>query len=256
MRLLRAERAIQSALHSRQSLETSYQEYEPQAPAKPRLDRPRFDYFAFEERFRGAISEIKRRHSIYLDFFLNRRNVLDLGCGRGEFVDLLSEKGVKVMGVDSSRDMVDFCRDRGLSVVLSDIFDYLGGLDDESVDGIFASQVIEHFGPEDALRLIRLCRKKLMSGGVIVFETVNPNCPEALSNFYLDPSHVRPVPAELLRFMLEEDQFVFDSYKLSSPVPGKGAPEMLELRSAFQQQQASSYYDYAVIAYRRKRVNG
>ena len=208
-----------------------------------------FDYFMFEHKFRGSVAEIKRRQSAYLELFRGRENVLDLGCGRGEFVELLSEEGVNVTGVDSSQDMVGFCQDRGLPVIMADMFDYLKSLPDASLDGIFTSQVVEHLSPERILMLINLCEEKLKPGGVIVAETVNTNCPVALSNFYLDPTHVRPVPPEMLRFMFEQGAFRIQTFRFSSPLPGSNSNEVLDSASGFAQE-GSVYQDYAIIAIR------
>jgi 2-polyprenyl-3-methyl-5-hydroxy-6-metoxy-1,4-benzoquinol methylase len=209
-----------------------------------------FDYFLFEHRLRGPVSEIKRRHSIYLENFLGRQNVIDLGCGRGEFVELLTENGIKVTGIDSSEDMIDFCRDRGLPVVQTDIFDYLAGLPAGKIDGIFLSQVVEHFSPEDILKLLGMCVEKLEPGGVIVIETMNTNCPTALSNFYLDPTHVRPVPAEMLRFMLEQEAVRVKYLRFTSPLPGIELGEVLDLDSGLSPE-VTVYQDYAVVAVKR-----
>lgn len=220
----------------------------PAASEEP-LGQP-FDYFLFEHRYRGPVSEIKRRQSAYVDLFREKKNVVDLGCGRGEFVEALSDNGINVTGVDSSEDMVDFCRDRGLCVVQDDIFNYLASLPDGKLDGIFISQVVEHLPPERILELISLCAAKLDPGGVIVAETVNTNCPTALSNFYLDPTHVRPVPAEMLRFMLEQASFQVKYLRFSAPLPGNDLSEVLDLASGLSQE-IIAYQDYAVVAVKR-----
>ncbi|HEX8473726.1 MAG TPA: methyltransferase domain-containing protein [Pyrinomonadaceae bacterium] len=209
--------------------------------------RKTFDYFMFEQRFRGSLAEIKRHQSIYLENFLERRNVVDLGCGRGEFVELLSEQGIGVTGVDGNAEMVAFCRERGLRVVHADLFEYLDGVADASLDGIFVSQVVEHFGHEEIAVLIELFGRKLERGGVVLAETVNPHCPVALGNFYLDPSHVRPIPAELLRFMFEDEGFVVRVLKFSGAVYESGASEVLDVVARLPLE-ASLYQDYAVVA--------
>lgn len=209
-----------------------------------------FDYFMFEHQFRGPVAEIRRRQSVYLELFLGKESVLDLGCGRGEFVELLSENGVKIIGVDNNQDMIDFCLDRGLRVVRADIFDYLNSLPDASLDGIFVAQVVEHLPPEEILNLIKVCGDKLKGGGVVVSETVNTECPEALSSFYIDPTHVRPVPAVMLRFMFEQGPFKVQSLKFLSPLPGSNAEETLDITSG-PPQEAKLYQDYAVVAFRQ-----
>jgi O-antigen chain-terminating methyltransferase len=206
-----------------------------------------FDYFLFEHRHRGSVLDIKRRQSTYLDLFRGRNKVVDLGCGRGEFVELLTENGINVTGVDISEDMVDFCRDRGLTVVHADLFDYLTGLPDGEPDGIFLSQVVEHLAPEQILNLLLLCAQKLESGGVIVIETVNTNCPTAMSNFYIDPTHVRPVPPEMLRFMVEQASLQVKYLRFTSPLPGNDHGEVLDL-TAGMSPDVMVYQDYAIVA--------
>ena len=105
--------------------------------------------------------------------------------------------------------------------MLADVFDHLGALHDASLDGIFSAQLLEHLPPEQILRLIDLCTRKLKVGGVIVAETVNPSCQLALGNFYLDPTF-RPVPPAMLAFMLEQASFAVGQFAFSSPVPGLG----------------------------------
>ena len=205
-----------------------------------------FDYFMFEQRFRGSRAEIQRQQSIYLDLFLNRRRVFDLGCGRGEFVELLSERGVDVLGVDSQAEMVEFCRERGLRVVQEEIFAFLARLPHESAEGFFIAQVVEHLPPEKIVELLRLCASRLSRGGVLVAETINPQCPVALGNFYLDPSHVRPVPAELLRFICEESGLRVESLRFSAPVYQSGAAELLEVRGHLPSE-INLYQDYSVV---------
>ncbi|MBI3967942.1 MAG: class I SAM-dependent methyltransferase [Chloroflexi bacterium] len=196
------------------------------------------------------MAEIKQRQSKYLELFLDRENVLDLGCGRGEFVELLSERGVQVTGVDLNEDMVDFCRDRGLRVVLADIFDYLTELPDESVDGIFAAQVVEHFPPERIAELIALGDRKLKPGGIMLAETINTHCPEAMNWFYLDPTHVRPVPVEMLQFLFKQGHFRLQSACFSAPVAGSNVSELLELTESLPRE-INFYQDYAVVAVRQ-----
>jgi O-antigen chain-terminating methyltransferase len=158
----------------------------------------------------------------------------------------MQEIGVDATGVDNNEDMVEFCRDRGLRVELADFFQYLCSLPESSVDGIFAAQIVEHLAPRHILSLLRSCAEKLSQGGILVIETVNTNCGAALSNFYIDPTHVRPVPAEMLRFMLEQNSFRVDSLKFSSPTPAAEC-EALEVKSELPPE-ASFFMDYAVIA--------
>lgn len=212
------------------------------------LDQP-FDYFSFEEQFRGSFSDIKDRQSAYLDLFLNKKCVVDLGCGRGEFVELLSERGVHVFGVEKFKQSVEFCRRRGLHVEHADIFDYLSGLPDGCLDGVFTAQVVEHFPPALILKLFSLCGAKMERGGMLVVETVNTNCVEALCNFYLDPTHVRPLPPAMLRFMVEQGPFKVRSLRFSSPLQRSKVDKVLEVKAELPRH-INLYQDYAIVAVR------
>jgi SAM-dependent methyltransferase len=210
-----------------------------------------FDYVAFEQTFRGPVTAIKERQEKYLPFFLGRTNVADLGCGRGEFVALLCEQGVNASGVDLNKNMAQYGRDQGLPIVDGDMFHYLAGLPDRALDGVFVAQVVEHLAPVDVGRLIALCARKLAPGGVLVAETINPNCPAALANFFLDPTHVRPVPALLLGFMCTQGGFTVERTIFSAPTT-PGVPPILEEAQLEWQSEASPYQDYAVVAVRQR----
>ena len=173
--------------------------------AKAELD---FDYFWFEERFRGDEAVIKERQRIYVDYFRAKNNALDLGCGRGEFLELLRENGISARGVDINTDMVLLCREKGLDVVQEDLFTYLESIPDESLDGIFAAQVIEHLDSSKILTLVRLLHRVLTEDGVCVVETVNPQCLTTFSGaFYADLTHVKPIHPLALQFIFESMNF-------------------------------------------------
>lgn len=177
------------------------------------------DYFLFEQRFRGSREDIKERQWVYLDYFRGKSKVLDIGCGRGEFVELLMENGIGVQGIDLNEDMVGYCLDRGLPVIQADLFEYLNGLEDNSLEGIFAAQVIEHLEPKSLIHLSELCYRKLKSSGTAVFETINPGNVQAVCKwFYLDPSHIRPVSPELIKFITEAEGFKSKDVIYLSPV--------------------------------------
>jgi O-antigen chain-terminating methyltransferase len=239
IRALRAERAVRTAAAQAE-----------EAPGNGPPAPPPFDYFLFEQRFRGPRSEIRRRQQVYLNDFRGCSQVLDLGCGRGEFVELLREHGVPAEGIDADEDMVDYCRDRGLPVRRADLFDHLGRLPAGSLDGVFASQVVEHLTPDRLWQLVHLCSAAVKPGGVLVFETLNIVCPAAAVCFYLDPTHVRPVPPDLLRFMLEQASFDVRVCRFTAPVPGSGRPELFDVRDGEPAPDCSAYQDYGVVAVR------
>jgi O-antigen chain-terminating methyltransferase len=180
---------------------------------------PDFDYFGFEERFRGSEQDIKERQRVYLEYFQRQENILDIGCGRGEFLELLRKAGIKALGVDTDLDMVLYCREKGLDIVEEDAFVYLETLPDASLGGIFAAQLIEHLEPGRVIELVKLCYRKLRSGGVLILETPNPTCLMVFAaSFYMDFSHIRPLHPEAMRFLLASAGFQDIELKYAGPV--------------------------------------
>jgi 2-polyprenyl-3-methyl-5-hydroxy-6-metoxy-1,4-benzoquinol methylase/glycosyltransferase involved in cell wall biosynthesis len=191
-----------------------------------------FDYFGLEERFRGSEEEIKARQRMYIDYFQGQEEVLDIGCGRGEFLELLRDHGIKARGADIDTDMVLLCREKGLDVVKEDAFSCLEKLPDESLGGIFAAQVIEHFPSDQIIRLVRRCYQKIRPGGVVVLETPNPQCLSIFArSFYMDFSHVWPCHPEAMRYLLESVGFAEIRVVFSSPVNSSlGIPPVADAR--------------------------
>jgi 2-polyprenyl-3-methyl-5-hydroxy-6-metoxy-1,4-benzoquinol methylase len=164
-----------------------------------------FDYGAFAERFRGSEDYVKAGQQVYVPYFAGRTRVLDLGCGRGEFLELMRTAGVEARGIDLSAESVARCRAKGLDAETADLFTYLAAQPEGSLGGIFCAQVVEHLPPERLPDLVRLAARCLEPGGVIAIETPNPECLAIFAtHFYLDPTHTRPVPHPLLVFYLEE----------------------------------------------------
>jgi O-antigen chain-terminating methyltransferase len=165
------------------------------------------DYFSFESRMRGTFDEIRRRQAPYVDDFRGLAPVLDIGCGRGELLTLLREAGIEARGVDADADMVSYARGEGLDVEHVDLFTHLETLDDASLGGIFAGQVVEHLPPASLLRLLELARTKLRSGGLLVCETINPLSPLALRNYFADLTHAQPLVPETLVLLATQAGF-------------------------------------------------
>ena len=164
-----------------------------------------FDYGRFAERFRGTEEYVKAGQQIYLPYFRDCRNVLDIGCGRGEFLEMMQAAGIPAKGIDLAEESVATCRHKTLDAETADLFVYLENLPEASLDGIFCSQVVEHLPPERLPEMIRLCASRLQRHGVIAIETPNPECLAIFAtHFYLDPTHRRPVPHPLLAFYLDE----------------------------------------------------
>jgi O-antigen chain-terminating methyltransferase len=165
------------------------------------------DYFAFEARMRGSTGAVRERQRPYVDDFRDAAPVLDLGCGRGEFLALLLEAGVDARGVDADADMVAYAKGEGLDVEQADALAYLEGLADGSVGGIFAAQVVEHLPPVTLVRLLELAAAKLRPGGVFVAETINPLSPLALRSYFADLTHAQPLVPETLALLAEQAGF-------------------------------------------------
>ena len=172
-------------------------------------------YFAFEDRYRGSRELIKERLSVYLPFIAPLKEIydeclaLDLGCGRGEWLELLEGSGLKARGVDLDSRMLDACRGRGFPVELQDAIEALRALPDESQTVISGFHIAEHI-PFDALKeLVKEALRSLKPAGLLILETPNPeNLIVGTSSFYLDPTHLRPLPPQLLAFVPEHAGFL------------------------------------------------
>ncbi len=176
-------------------------------------------YRAFEEQHRGSRALIKSRLRTYIPFItplvssssdLDQAlpKAVDLGCGRGEWMELLVETGFNVRGVDLDQGMLTACHEQGLVVQKADALTTLQNLPDNSITLISALHLVEHMRFEEAQTLINQALRVLKPGGLLLMETPNPeNIVVGASSFYLDPSHVRPIPPGLLSFMTEHAGF-------------------------------------------------
>jgi SAM-dependent methyltransferase len=165
------------------------------------------DYFAFESRMRGSTAEVRERQRPYVADFLEAAPMVDLGCGRGEFLGLLREAGVEARGVDADADMVDFARGEGLDVEQADALAALEALEPASLGGIFAAQLVEHLPTPTLLRLLELASSRLRPGGLLVAETINPLSPIALRNYFADLTHAQPLVPETLALLAGQAGF-------------------------------------------------
>ncbi len=189
------------------ALEDRFQKALKQKSAPLASSRKLSNYFLFEERFRGSRNVITQRQEAFLPYFEKCSQVLDIGCGRGEFLEILRNNAIGSSGIDSDPDMVAYCRSRHLDVVQSDAIRYLETLEDKSLDGIFIDQVVEHLESDYLIRLIALCYQKLKFGYYIVIETVNPTSFVSFVNFYIDMTHKRPVHPETLQYLISAAGF-------------------------------------------------
>jgi SAM-dependent methyltransferase len=154
-------------------------------------------YPSFEDSFRGPEPFIKDRLRVYLDLVRDRKPVVDIGCGRGEFLDLLAESGLRAEGVDSDPGMVERCRQKGHKVTQADAAEFLSGVADGSLGCIFSAHLIEHLPFESLLSIFRLAHSKLAPNGLFIAETVNPHSIAALKSFWVDLSHQKPIFPEV-----------------------------------------------------------
>jgi O-antigen chain-terminating methyltransferase len=187
-------------------------------PAGPTEEPATFDATRFAERFRGDEEIVKNSQRFYAERFAGKRAVLDIGCGRGEFLELMREAGIPSAGIDLNAEYVAACRAKDLEARAADLFAYLGELPEGALDGIFCAHVVEHLAPTRLPGMIQLCASRLARGGIIAIETPNPECLAIFSTyFHLDPTHVRPVPRQLLEFYFAENGVGVTEFRTLSP---------------------------------------
>lgn len=154
---------------------------------------------ALTEFLRGPERWVTMIQAPYVPLVAAHQPVLDLGCGRGEFLDLLRSADYQYSGVDSDPEMVARCRAKGhRAVALGDALDHLESVGDRTLGTVFSAQVVEHLPLGDLTRLLELSMEKLRSGGLFVAETVNPYMPEAMFGFWIDPTHEQPLFPETM----------------------------------------------------------
>lgn len=172
-------------------------------------------YLAFEEQHRGNQEEIRRRQQYYLDTYVKSwldkdmpGDILDLGCGRGEWLEILRENGYQALGIDLNRESLNECQKKDLKVICMDAISYMRSLPEESVRMITSFQLVEHLEMPQLLSLFQELGRVVKKGGVIIMETPNPcNLQVGAASFYLDPTHVRQLHPEFVRFLTEQSGF-------------------------------------------------
>jgi SAM-dependent methyltransferase len=227
-----------------------------------------YKYVGFEDQFRGSREVIRERLASYLPLFDGAADVLDVGCGRGEFLDLLAAGGIRARGIDLNHEMAEGCRARGLDVTEADAVGYLSALPDASLGGVFAAQVVEHLEPGYLLRFLELAFHKLRPGGRLVLETLNPACWVAFFESYIrDITHVLPLHPETLKYLVVASGFTKAAIEFRSPVapqdrlqpiavPAGGNAALDDLTEAFNANveklngRMFTFMDYALVAER------
>ena len=185
-------------------------------------------YYKLEENFRGEGASILRQQQNYADMISGHHQTLgnseghylDVGCGRGELLQILKEKGIPSRGIDVNYSMVEHCLQIGLDVTQIDFRDYLEEMPDNSLRGIIALQVIEHLSINRIFELLSLGFKKIQRGGVFILETVNPESVYAMRWFYMDYTHNKPLPSAMIEFLVRMAGFENTEVIPCSPVEG------------------------------------
>ncbi len=204
------------------------------------------DWLKFADRFRGSEDDIRARQRMYAARFRERAPVLDLGCGRGEMLQIFREAGIAARGIDSNDDSIALCQANGLDTEKADLFAYLSALPDASLGGVICCQVVEHLPPARLPEMIRLVHAKLRTGGLVAIETPNPECLAIFAtHFYIDPTHRHPIPPALASFYLEEAGFGRIEIERLSPAL-ESMPSIAELPEAFRNEFFGSL-DYAAF---------
>ena len=176
-------------------------------------------YLGFEDRFRGTTEAIRVRLTSYLPLFAAATDVLDVGCGRGELLELFREHGVTARGIDSNQAMVDECRSRGLAAERADALSFLEERQDGSLGGLIAIQVVEHLEPAYLVGLLGLAYQKLRPGAPLVLETINPACWMAFFETYIrDFTHARPLHPDTLQYLVQASGFTGVNVEYRQPV--------------------------------------
>ena len=210
-------------------------------------------YASFQAQFRGQSEDVKESLKIYLPLLKESgitSEILDIGCGRGEWLELLREAGMQARGVESNRVMIEVQRKRDLEIVDADALAYLHELPENSLHAITAFHFIEHLGLEELIELLHEVRRVLKPGGVVILETPNPkNLVVGACNFYSDPTHQRPLFPETLEFTLNHLGFVSTRVQYLHPV--KGSPfEQADEGARTLHAWFFGPRDYAVLAYK------
>ena len=210
-------------------------------------------YASFENQFRGTPEHIKAGLKVYLPLLTDAgitSDILDLGCGRGEWLELLREEGLQARGVESNRAMIDNQCGQNLEIVQADAVAYLRGLPENSLRAITAFHFVEHVGLAELIDLLDEIKRVLKPGGLLVVETPNPkNLVVGACNFYSDPTHHKPLFPETLEFILNHRGFVRTQLQYLHPVEGSPFQDSSEASQALNSWLFSAR-DFAIVAWK------
>ena len=186
-------------------------------------------YIDFENTFRGSQDEITKRLETYLPYYDNCSKALDIGCGRGELLEILRNHNISAQGIDLNNAMVRECQGKNLDVTYDDALTYLEKCEDDSYDVINMTQVVEHLPLNELYKVIKASYSKIKTGGRLIMETVNPLCLGVFCyGFYIDPTHTKPIHPAMLRFMIEEIGFKADPIQFVHNFPDEYKFKMSE----------------------------
>jgi 2-polyprenyl-3-methyl-5-hydroxy-6-metoxy-1,4-benzoquinol methylase len=227
----------------------------PSVPSSSPIDESL--YVALEDRFRGDPETIRQRQSQYIpyikDIVTTGKPLLDLGCGRGEWLTVLRDSGIPATGIDSNRACIDDCNQLGLNVELADLVEHLNAIPEKSVGAITMFQVMEHLPFPVLLNVLRAALRALTPGGVFIAEVPNSETLSVgASTFWIDPTHEKPLFPGLLIFLAKEIGFNKAEGVYSSPL--KPDPDVTSLPSDLQEtflsmfRQLNGPGDFALIA--------
>lgn len=213
-------------------------------------------YADFEDVFRGERADIKHRLEHYLRHILDsgagkaERPVLDIGCGRGEWLELLRDQGLASYGIDSNEIMVTRCRAFGLDVWSADALGHLHGLPDGQLGAITAFHVVEHLPFDILIAFLDEARRVLAPGGILILETPNPETMKVgATTFFNDPTHRHPIPPQVLQFMVNHRGLERSEILRLHPFTN-GLLEADSDDAALLNRVLFGPQDYAVVAYR------
>ncbi|MFW7378367.1 MAG: class I SAM-dependent methyltransferase [Oligoflexus sp.] len=212
-------------------------------------------YLAFENAHRGSQESIRQKLLVYVQQIksieeqASSLSVLDIGSGRGEWLEIIREHGWQGVGVDLDSDMVKICRQKGLEVVKEDAIDYLKSLPDYSLAVVTAFHVVEHIPETDLVPLLQVIYRKVKLGGIVILETPNPeNLIVGACNFYTDLTHIKPIPPISLQFMLSFAGFKKTETLRLHPMKDKFRTQDPELKEVLERLYGSQ--DYALVGYK------